>query len=303
MLVNVRIITDDERLELLVGVFDQELRAIRNASLSGDSQEPTTIELCLDQAMREAQYRVSVDQSIVVAGGSYSAVAHGTALLLQMMSDEGELPYCHIEDEPDLPYRGLLLDIGRQWHSVDSIKKVIELARFYRLSHVQLHLTDDQLFTFPLTSFPHIPTPGKHYTREQMEEIVEFANERGVQLVPEIDLPGHSKRLNQAEPAIFTSGRGEAHGKVICLGNDAVYEAVEKIINELCDVFKYSSYVHIGCDEASMERFDQCPICQERMRELEPANSESLLRTFIIRVAEIVKRNGKQPIVWAMSLS
>ena len=295
---NASVATKDEQLKSLVYVFEQELRTLLDAETARDNNSLAVVDLRIDSAMRDSQYTISIDASVEVAGGSYTAVANGTSLLLQLMTDSGDLPYSYIEDEPDLKYRGLLLDIGRQWHSVDSIKQVIELARFYRLSHVQLHLTDDQLFTFPLASFPHVPTPGKHYSREQMEEIVEFAHQRGVQLIPEIDLPGHSKRLNHAEPAIFTSARGEAHGKAICLGNEAVHGAVEKIIDELCDMFKYSRYVHIGCDEAQMDKFDNCPICREKMQQFEPANAESLLRNFIIRLAEIVKRNGKQPIVW-----
>ncbi len=219
-------------------------------------------------------------------------------MLLQLMTETGELPYCIIEDEPDLPYRGLMLDLARHWHSLDCIRKAIELCRFYRLSHLQLHLTDDQSFTFPLASFPNIPTPGRHYTRKEMEELVEFAQERGVQLVPEIDLPGHSEILNSAEPGVFTAGRGAVHENVICLGNTATYEAVDQIMDELCEVFKYSKYIHLGCDETKMDVFDNCPLCQERMKELEIPNAENLVRTYIIHAANKVKSSGRKPIIW-----
>ncbi|WP_256756859.1 family 20 glycosylhydrolase [Cohnella sp. WQ 127256] len=295
---NACIMTGDAQLEELIPVFEQEIRIIQGSVPMRLDDDYTSIELRIDQTLREEQIKITIDHNVVVLGGSYSAVAGGTSMLLQLMTDTGELPYGCIEDEPDLPYRGLMLDLARHWHSIDCVKKAIELCRYYRLSHLQLHLTDDQSFTFPLTSFPHLPTPGRHYTRQQLEELVEFAHQRGVELVPEIDLPGHSEILNKAEPDIFTSGRGAEHENAICLGNADTYEAVEKIMDELCKVFKYSQYIHLGCDEAKMEIFDNCPTCRERMKELDMTNAEGLLRSYILRAVEMVKRNGRKPIVW-----
>ena len=293
-----RIIADDSQLASIIPVFEQELRQLLGSDPTFQNNTCTMIKLHIDKSLRDEQIQIKIRQEIEVIGGSCFAVSAGTSMLLQLMSDTGELPHCTIEDEPDLPYRGLMLDVARHWHSPAAIRKVIELCRFYRLSYLQLHLSDDQSFTFPLKRFPNLAKPGRHYTRAELDELVEYAQERGVQLVPEIDLPGHSETLNAAEPDIFTSGAGHAHENAICLGNEAAYEAVEYILTELCDVFKYSTYIHLGCDETKHEIFHNCPVCRNRMQQLEGGNAESLLRTYILFAAETVKRQGRKPIIW-----
>ncbi|MCU6712724.1 beta-N-acetylhexosaminidase [Paenibacillus sp. J5C_2022] len=295
---NAHIVAVDAELKPIIPILEEEFALLIGSGLERQDEEIVKIELIIDGTLREEQMKLTIGRHIVVQGGSYSAVAGGTVLLLQLATDAGEVPNCIIEDEPDLPYRGLMLDLARHWHSIDCVKKAIELCRFYRLSHLQLHLSDDQSFTFPLTCFPNIATPGRHYTRQLLDELVEFAHQRGIELVPEIDLPGHSEILNRSEPELFTSGIGGEHENAICLGNAAVYEAVEQIMSELCEVFKYSRHIHLGCDETKMSIFEQCPTCRERMKELEVTSAEGLLRSFIVRAAEMVERNGRKPIVW-----
>lgn len=288
----------DPSLASIVPIFEQELEAVLGEKIATGNETRTSVELRLDRAMREEQVKIAVAESVLVVGGSYAAVSGGTAVLLQLMSNEGDLPLCTIEDEPDLPYRGLMIDLGRQWHSTDCIRQMIKFCRFYRFSHLHLHLSDDQLFTFPLNSFPGVPKSGKRYTRQELDDLVEYAEHCGVQLVPEIDMPGHSHQLTLSEPELFTSGRGEAHGNAICLGNPAVFDAVKQILRELCEVFKYSKYIHLGCEETKLEIYDQCPLCQKRMKELNVDDAESLLRDFIVREAEFIREQGRQSIVW-----
>jgi hexosaminidase len=292
------ILAESPELAELVPVVAREIEILLEGSPEPAADVRAIVHLRLDTALNREQYRITIERNVEVSGGSYSAVAAATTVLLQLMSDTGELPYCHIEDEPDLPYRGLLLDVARQRHSPDMIRQMIDLCRLYRLSHLHLHLTDNESFTFPLAAYPHIPTPNRHYSRQELTELVEYAHKRGIQLVPEIDLPGHSRRLNEAEPGIFTSGFGEAHGNVICLGSPDVFEAVATILDEVCEVFRYSEYVHIGGDETNMSFYDNCPVCRKGMERFSPSNAESLLRDYVIRAAEVVKRNGKKAIVW-----
>lgn len=295
---NVQVQVSDSSLAAIVPIFEQELEAVLGEKIATGNETRTIVELRLDRAMRDEQVKIAVAESVLVVGGSYAAVSGGTAVLLQLMSNEGDLPLCTIEDEPDLPYRGLMIDLGRHWHSTDCIRQMIKFCRFYRFSHLHLHLTDDPLFTFPLQSLPSVPVSGRKYIRQKLDDLVEYAEHCGVQLVPEIDLPGHSLQLNLSEPGIFTSGRGEDHEDAICLGNSAVFVTVKQILRELCEVFKYSKYIHLGCDETKLGIFERCPFCRKRMEELNVNDAEGLLRDFIVWAAEIVKEQGRQPIVW-----
>lgn len=295
---NARIVAADPQLAAIIPVLERDVVRILGFAPTNQDDGSATVTLQLDASLQAEEMQITVADHIAITGGSYSAVAAATSMLLQLMSDTGELPHCEIKDCPDLHYRGLMLDLARHWHSMDTVRKAVDLCRFYRLSHLQLHLTDDQSFTFPLQSFPQLAAPGRHYTRAELVELVEYANDRGIQLVPEIDLPGHSAILNAAVPDIFTSGTGDAHENAICLGNDAVYDAVEQILVELCEVFKYSEYIHLGCDETKKEIFDHCPACRERMRQLAGGNSESLLRSFIVFAADVIKGQGRKAIVW-----
>ena len=149
-------------------------------------------------------------------------------------------------DEPAVAYRALLIDCARQWHPPQVIKDVIVMCRLYKINFLQLHLTDDPLFTFPSKAFPSLPTVEKgqrrHYTREELLDLVRFADERGVTIVPELETPGHSAKLRRVEP-FGRPGLG-----CIVMADEKTYEAFDQLIGEMCEVFKSSPYFHMNND-------------------------------------------------------
>lgn len=286
-------------LEPLVAVLRQE--GMRLSETKGRAQ----IELRLDPKLKPEEYRLTVSDRITVAGASYKAVAMGTATLLQAMNGLS-VPKMVIGDLPASPYRGLLIDVARQYHSIPVLEQCVELCRLYKLNYLQLHLTDDQSFMFPSRAFPLVTTANQNgatsYTREELEGLVKFADERGVTIVPEMDIPGHSGTLNRAMPDLFKikNTKPYEHHATINFANDKVLTAVNTLIGELCEVFHSSPYFHMGGDEADISLADQHPDFQAAFRKygLPDKSQQEIFRLFINEVDAMVKRRGKRLIVW-----
>lgn len=290
----------DERLRPLIPVIDYEYRMLTGGRVVA-AGAGAPCRLSLDASLTDEEYRLEIDDAVDVTGGSYRAVAMGTVTLMQMLrTDAGAaaLPTGTIRDRPDRGYRGLLIDLARQWHDVPVIEQVILLARWYKINHLQLHLTDDPLFTFPTGSFPQLPTPGRHYTKEQLRRLDEFARDRGVTLVPEIDVPGHAGQFVARMPELFGIRDRERNRGTLNMGREQVYEALDTILGEVAEVFRTSPYIHIGADEANFQHHADDPDVQRYLAEHGLVDVDELYRHFLVRMNEIVKRHGKQTIVW-----
>lgn len=291
----------DPRLQPLISVLDYEYRMLTGGRIVGAGTTAALCRLALDTLLAEEEYRLEVDETVRGTGGSYAAVAMGTVTLMQMLrtgAGGAVLPTGTIQDRPDKPYRGLLIDLARKWHDVAVIEQVILLARWYKINHLQLHLTDDQLFTFPTESFPRLPTPGRHYTREQLRRLDEFARDRGVTLVPELEVPGHAGQFVSRMPELFAIRGWERNRGTLNMGREQVYEALDQIIGEIAEVFETSPYLHIGADEAGFQHHENDPDVQRYLATHGLRDVNELYRHFLVRMHKIVKRHGKRTIVW-----
>ncbi len=266
--------------------------------------EPTgTIRLKIDKSLAPEEYNLIVGSHTTIEGGSYQAVAMGTMSLLQCLKPFGtglSAPLMAVQDKPTFGYRGLLIDVARKYHSINTLKQCVEMCRFYKVRYLQLHLTDDQAFTFPSSSIPEVAKVNQHggpgYTKEELEDLVAYADLRGVSIIPEIDLPGHSSALIRAKPDLFKLG----DSSTINFASDRAVQAIDTLVGEVCEVFKSSPFFHMGGDEADLSAAAKHPdfLAAFQKEGLGADSQHEIFRRFIGQVDEMVKKHGKQLMVW-----
>ena len=210
-------------------------------------------------------------------------------------ADKVELPYAEIFDEPRFEYRGVLLDCGRHYFTVEFIKKFLDVMALHGSNQFHWHLTEDQGWRFEVKAYPSLAqkgsvraetvigpgnsgiyngTPyGGYYTQEECREVVRYAAERYINVVPEIDLPGHMQSALHVFPHLGCTGGPYpvrtywgVSREVLCGGNPETLTFLKTVLGELCDVFP-SKYIHIGGDECPKHRWQKCPTCQAKIKE------------------------------------
>jgi len=310
-LTSARIVAGTPALLPLAKLLSEEIAATTRLKLPAVSgpAKPGDIVLTPDTTLKDEAYRLRVGSQALVSGGNYGAVAMGTVSLLQAISGQGEsaaVSRVRLDDNPDKAYRGLMIDLARQYHTIDNLKQIVEMCRLYKIRYLQLHLTDDQGFMFPTKAFPKAfaqnQNGGQPYTLEELTGLVAYADVRNVTLIPEFDIPGHSASLNRSDPD-FWMIRGTKpyeHHASINFARDEVIQACVTIIGEMCQVFKSSPYFHIGGDEADYVFADQNVHFQEAFKKLGlgAKGQHEMYRRFLGLMDAAVKKNGKRTIVW-----
>lgn len=202
-------------------------------------------------------------------------------------------------------YRSLHIDCARHFFSVESVKKVIEGISYGNLNVLHWHLTDDHAWRIESKKFPQLhESSGQYYTQEEIREIIDYAKERGIDVIPEIDMPGHNLALLSVFPEYSCKGETVTPAKargvyktILCAGKDETYAFVEELLEEMIPLFD-SKYFHIGGDEAPKDEWKECPHCNGKMKELGITSYEDLQGYFSSRVCDVLKKHGKTPIVW-----
>ena len=259
--------------------------------------------------LRPGEYRlVSDENGICIYAFDEDGAAYGFATLLQLLKKSGDgriyAPYITVTDAPDTGYRGLMIDCARSFHTLEELKAYVDLCWFYKVKFLHVHFSDDESYTLPSRAFPLLPTEGKCFTFEEIAELDGYAAARRVEIVPEVDTPGHSTVIQSTYPEIF-GNRG-----IISFCERAI-SAVGEIYKEICDMFPHSQYVHIGGDESRLGWWIDWDECTEFGKECGflftdeapgmSANEYIMLRYlayFIKRNAQAVLSCGKKPIVW-----
>ncbi len=314
------IVVTDKALSPLAQLFALQVKKLAGLELKTSVDlaligNPNTIALALDENLAGEAYRLEVSESVRVEAAQYHAMARGVATLTQLLSDSAPyvaLPYVHIEDDPDYPFRTAMLDLARFWHPVSTIEETLDLLWFYKVPYLHLHLSDNRRFTFPLDRFPDLKTvkedgSREYYTREELDHLVEYARQRGIAIIPEIDLPGHSGQLWNKYPGVFGSLDPQTKKArptyVINIAKEEAYQACEYIMNQLAEVFYTSPYLHFGGDEVYLEALKSLPEYQRycRKHNLKAAlggDANELFCHFINRMNQMVKATGKKSLVW-----
>ena len=278
-------------------IFSQNLNFKRSDKIKSD------ISFVVEKSLKDEEYQIEIDKNISIIGGSYNAITMAKSSLIQIIKLKDNntllLPKAKISDKPDSSYRGLMIDLSRMWHDLESIRNVIDMASLYKIKYLQLHLSDDQAFVFPTNSFPNLPTPDRPYSIKDFKNLVEYAKVRGVTIVPEIDVPGHSRQFIETYPEIFDVNNGVKKSNVINIADEKVYSALDQIISEVADIFYNSPYIHMGADEAKLDLYKNVSEVKSFMNKNKLGNDiHELYRYFIVRINEIVKKYDKQMLVW-----
>ncbi|MBX2877199.1 MAG: family 20 glycosylhydrolase [Saprospiraceae bacterium] len=299
-----RLYSENGELYLLFGLFSAEVKKLTGLELKSTvrANDQADLIFAIDSSMAIGAYSIEVGHPTQVKGGSHQALVMAKTTLLQLLTRDGEqlkLPMVSITDHSDVGYRGLLVDLARQWHSIETVKKLVDLAAFYKINYLQLHFTDYQSYTLPSAAFPKLSTPDRHYSVDELKDLNYYAELRGVTIIPEIDVPGHSSPFVKMYPEIFAIQDTASNPWIINMGNEAAYQALDQIIGEALEVFKNSPYFHIGGDEAIFNKVMEDPKVQAYMENQGlDKDVHELYRHFLVRMNEIVKKHGKQMCVW-----
>jgi len=296
--------TNNEKLRPLLELFVTEIEKVIAVKLNISSSQNTQSDIIfsIDETLEKEAYQISINEIVELKGGSYHALSLAKTTLLQLAEVEnGQLkfPLVSIKDNSDANYRGLMIDLARQWHEISTIKKLIDLSAFYKMNYVQLHFTDYQSYTLPSTAFPNLPTEGKTYSVEELKDLENYSQQRGVTIIPEVDIPGHSSPFVEKYPELFAIQDTASNPWIINMGKEEVYTALNKIIGEVCEIFQSTPYFHIGGDEAIFEKVIDDPNVQEFMKKHELGDDvHELYRYFLVRMNDTVKKYDKQMCVW-----
>ncbi|OWW24361.1 hypothetical protein B4Q04_16095 [Zobellia sp. OII3] len=270
------------------------------------------IKLKINEDLSANTHLLIIENTVDIEGKDYKSVANALASLVQLVDKQATLPKIHIKDYPVHDYRAVLVDVARFWQPIETLYETIDLMWFYKLEYLQLHFTDHQRFTIPLEKYPKLKTVNReghreYYTKQELEALVKYAKNRGISIVPEIELPGHSTALWQTYPEIFGNVNlktGEADQLyVVNIAKEETYSAINDIIIEVASIFYTSPYIHIGADEVSLKNIMKVPDYKgyvEKHGLLQAANGEpqELFCHFINRLNTMVKAVGKKTLVW-----
>ena len=265
-----------------------------------------------DHSLSSDQYKIGIKNQVIIRVSTNASLSYALNSLLQiaiLKNGRLVLPQIEINDFPDAAYRGLMIDLARQWHTVETLKKLIDLSSFYKLNYIQFHLTDDQSFTFPSESYPKLQTENRHYTKDELTYLVDYAYDRGIIIIPEIDVPGHAEKFIESYPEIFAPSMKAEWGlnvlghqgknNVINIGSEKVYSALESIFDEVIEIFHTSPYFHIGADEATLSNLVGDPQVEALMkRESLGTEIDELYRYFIVRMNDFLKKKNKIMCIW-----
>ncbi len=261
------------------------------------------ITFAADATLPAEGYRLRIDESgVLVSASDHLGAQNAAVTLVQLMTsaDKGiSLPLGTVEDAPDCSWRGVMIDLARDWHELHVLYEYVDMCRFYKIKYLHLHFTDDQSYTLPSRAYPALSTEGRSYTEADLHGVMAYAKLRGVEIIPEIDVPGHCTSFAEAYGDIF--GRDG----IICLSDESI-AGMKVLFTELCALFADSTYIHIGGDEAAIEKWTTCEKCLDafRARGVDVDNTEKhalaeiMYATFIREMCEAVLAAGKTPVVW-----
>jgi len=305
--------------------FKNEIETVRE-QLRVNLNETAAPLFCVKGKNLEGEaYRLKIQKErITVEASTQQGMYNGLQTFRQLALSEfkdGELilPCAEIADYPRFSWRGFMLDCSRYFYSVPFIKKIIDAVSLHHINRFHWHLTDDQGWRFPVEKYPLLtetgslrkdhrktlsPPEGGFYSKDEIRDVLNYAASRHIEIIPEVDLPGHASAILASYPELGCTGgpynvedRFGIFEDVLCAGNDRIFDLAQAVFDTLAELFP-SSYVHIGGDEVLFNRWQECPKCQKRLAELGLKKTPELQSWITHRLVKMLAEKGKTAIGW-----
>ncbi len=269
--------------------------------------------------------------NITIRGDSPAGTFYGMQSLIQLLPVEKaaslSIPSVSIKDQPRFSYRGLHLDVGRHMFPLAFIKKYIDYIALHKLNYFHWHLTEDQGWRIEIKKYPGLTQTGGYrdgtiigrhpgtgntgkryggfYTQEEVKEVVKYASDRHINVIPEIEMPGHASAALASYPFLGCPGTGPfkveqswgVHEDIFCAGQETTFEFLQNVLDEVIPLFP-SKYVHIGGDEAPKDNWKICSLCQKRIKDENLKDEHELQSYFVQRMEKYINGKGKTMIGW-----
>lgn len=267
-------------------------------------------------------YKVIIKNGgIIIEANSCPGVFYSLQTLKQIVSVnelEITIPKGTISDEPRFTWRGAMMDVSRHYFSVDFIKKYLKTLSLHKINKFHWHLTDDQGWRIEIKKYPQLTEIGSKrpsntvnhgpygnfYTQDEIKEVINYASNLHIEVIPEIDVPGHAtaaiasiKDLSCIDEELKVATKWGIHDKTLCAGKDSVFVWLENVLKEVAELFP-SQFIHLGGDEAKKNYWENCPNCKKRMNDEGLSTLEELQSYFIKRTSDIIKSLGKKVLGW-----
>lgn len=304
-----------------------------------ESKAKRAIVLAVDAGIGNSEgYRLKCDKNgVTITGGSEVGVFYGIQTLYKSLpitkdtDNVAAVPAGEVNDMPRFTYRGFMLDVGRHFYPVEYIKEVIDMLAMHNINYFHWHLTEDQGWRIEIKKYPRLTEVGSvrkrtlidqktqtydetphsgYYTQEEAREVVAYAAERHITVIPEIDLPGHMMAALVAYPELGCTGgpyempcRWGVFDDVLCGGNEATLQFAKDVLSEIMDIFP-SPYIHIGGDECPKKHWKTCAKCQAKIKDLgledtaEHSKENQLQTYFMGEVGKLINSRGRKMMGW-----
>ncbi len=281
--------------------------------------------LSQEERLGKEGYRLVVDKDkVILSSNDSDGIFYGIQTLYQLFelqqlkenTSDLIIPAIRLWDEPRFPYRGMHLDVARHFFDVDFIKHYLNLMAYYKFNTFHWHLTEDQGWRIEIKKYPKLTeigawrtesdgsTYGGFYTQEDIKEVVAYAKKLHITIIPEIEMPGHSRAAIAAYPELSCTGKAlevpndwGVFKDIYCAGNDKTFEFIEDVLDEVIALFP-GEYIHIGGDEVPKARWKDCDKCQARMKAEGLKDEHELQSYFIKRIDAYLTSKGKKLMGW-----
>jgi len=309
--------SDDRELRRLAVLLKNNLlerTGIKIGIKKGKANKGILLELNKKSSIKSDGYELTIDSKMVkLSGKSCNGIFYGIQTLYEILRKDRVLyfPGCKVIDYPRYSYRGFMLDASRHFQSVQFVKKILDMMALLKLNTFHWHLADDEGWRIESKKYPKLNEIGSYrdslnaiekngyYTVEEIKEVIQYAKSRYIKVIPEIEMPGHSKAVVDSYPELLCPT--DSGGKTYCAGNQEAYKFIKNVVSEIIDIFN-PEIIHVGGDERPKGVWEKCPKCKKMASLKGLANEDMLQNYFMNNICEFISSKGVKTLAWAENI-